>query len=47
MQPGGARVFVACTGDNYIAVIDLKSLELVNKIDAGGGPDGLAWVSKH
>jgi len=26
MQPDGSRAFVACTPDNYVAVIDLKSL---------------------
>src|SRR5579871_1062362 len=28
MQPDGARAFVACSPDNYIVVIDLKSLEV-------------------
>jgi YVTN family beta-propeller protein len=47
MQPDGARVYVACTPDNYVAVIDLKSLEVTGKITAGKNPDGLAWaVSK-
>ena len=44
MQPDGARVYVACTPDNTVAVIDLKSLEVVGRIDAGGQPDGLAWA---
>ena len=44
MDPDGSRVFVACTADNYVAVIDLKTLELTGHIDVGGGPDGLAWV---
>ena len=44
MQPDGARAYVACTPDNTVAVIDLKSLEVVGRIDAGGQPDGLAWV---
>jgi YVTN family beta-propeller protein len=43
MQPDGTRAFVACSPDNYIGVIDLKSLEVVGKIDAGEEPDGLAW----
>jgi YVTN family beta-propeller protein len=37
-------VFVACTPDNYVAVVDIKTLAVVNKIDVGGNPDGLAWV---
>jgi YVTN family beta-propeller protein len=44
MQPDGARAYVACTPDNSVAVIDLKTLEVVGHIDAGGNPDGLAWA---
>ncbi len=44
MQPDGARAFVACTPDNYVVVIDLKTLTVTGKIDAGGNPDGMAWA---
>ena len=44
MQPDGQRAFVACTPDDYIAVIDLKSLAVTGKITAAKGPDGLAWA---
>ena len=44
MQPDGARAFVACSPDDYVAVIDLKTMEVVGKIDAGGEPDGMAWT---
>ncbi len=44
MQPDGARAYVACSPDGYVVVIDLNSLEVVGKIDAGGNPDGLAWA---
>ena len=44
MDTNGSRAFVACTADNYVAVIDLKTLEITNKIDVGGEPDGLAWA---
>jgi YVTN family beta-propeller protein len=43
MQPDGARAFVACSPDDYVAVIDLKTMDVVGKIDAGGEPDGMAW----
>jgi YVTN family beta-propeller protein len=43
MQPDGARAFVACSPDNYVAVIDLKSLQVSGHIDVGLEPDGLAW----
>jgi YVTN family beta-propeller protein len=44
MQPGGSRAFVACTPDNYVVAIDLRSLEVTAHIDAGQQPDGLAWA---
>ncbi len=44
MDPDGSRAFVACSADNYVAVIDIKTLEVTHKIDVGGMPDGLAWA---
>jgi YVTN family beta-propeller protein len=44
IQPDGARAYVACSPDDNVAVIDLKSLTVTGKIQAGGGPDGLAWL---
>jgi DNA-binding beta-propeller fold protein YncE len=44
MQPDGLRAYVACTPDDYIAIIDLKSLEVAGHIEAGKQPDGLAWA---
>jgi YVTN family beta-propeller protein len=44
VQPDGTRAYEATGGANYVAVIDLKTLEIVGKIDGGGGPDGLAWA---
>ena len=43
MQPDGRRAYVACGRDGYVAVIDLKTLEMVGRIPVGG-PDGLAWA---
>lgn len=43
----GSRAFVGCTPDNYVAVIDLKKLEVIGHIDVGPGPDGLAWAIRH
>ena len=45
MNPNGTRAFVACTGDNYIAVIDLKTFEITGRIDLGG-PDGMEWATQ-
>ena len=44
IDPDGTRAFVACTPDNYIAVIDLKAMKVTGHIDAGGEPDGMAWA---
>ena len=44
MQPDGSRAFVACTPDNYVVAIDLRSLQVTAHIDAGQQPDGLAWA---
>jgi DNA-binding beta-propeller fold protein YncE len=46
MQPDGSRVFIACTPDSYVAIIDLKTLEVVGHLDAGKQPDGMAWVAR-
>ena len=43
MDPIGSRAFVACSADNYIAILDLKTLEVTGHLDVGGVPDGLAW----
>ena len=45
VDPYGSRAFVACTPDDYIAVIDLRSLQVIGHIDAGSGPDGMAWAT--
>ncbi|MDQ6677165.1 MAG: YncE family protein [Acidobacteriota bacterium] len=44
MQPDGARVFVACTPDDYVAIMDLKTLAVTGHLDAGKQPDGMAWA---
>ena len=44
MDPVAGRVFVACTPDNYVAVVDLKTLQVAGQLDVGREPDGLAWV---
>jgi YVTN family beta-propeller protein len=47
MQPDGARAFVACSPDGYVAVINLHSLEVTGRIEAGHDPDGLAWATRR
>jgi len=40
----GSRAFIGCTADDYVAVVDLRSLTVTGHIVVGGGPDGLAWA---
>jgi YVTN family beta-propeller protein len=47
IQPDGARAFVACSPDGYIAVINLHRMEVVGHIAAGENPDGMAWVMRR
>jgi DNA-binding beta-propeller fold protein YncE len=44
MEPNGARAFIACSPDDYIVVLDLKTFQVTGHIDVGGEPDGLAWA---
>jgi DNA-binding beta-propeller fold protein YncE len=47
MDADGNRAFISCGPDNYVAVLDLKSLEVTGHIDVGGEPDGLAWAIRQ
>jgi DNA-binding beta-propeller fold protein YncE len=46
IQPDGARAFIACSPDDYVAVVDLRLFAVVGRIDAGKNPDGLAWAAR-
>jgi len=41
--PDGSRAYVALTGENALAVVDLKTLQPAGRIPTGAGPDGMAW----
>ena len=41
-DPDSKKVYVACTPDNYIQVVDLGTMEIVGKIELNGA-DGMAW----
>lgn len=47
VEPDGKRAFVACSADAYVAVFDLRTLEVAGHIEAGGNPDGLAWAVRR
>jgi YVTN family beta-propeller protein len=42
--PDGSRAYVAVSGKDKVAVVDLKSLEVTGTVSTGRQPDGLAWV---
>jgi YVTN family beta-propeller protein len=44
IAPDSARAYVAVTGDDNVAVIDLRTLELADRLKTGVGPDGMAWI---
>ena len=44
IEPGNARAYVSCSPDDNVAVIDLKTLSIINRIHPGREPDGLAWA---
>ena len=42
----GSRAFIACSADNNIAVIDLKTLSVTSHLDVGGNPNDMPWSVK-
>jgi YVTN family beta-propeller protein len=44
VAPDGEHAYVAVSGENHVAVIDLKKLSMARTIATGNEPDGMAWV---
>jgi len=44
IAPDGGRAYIAVSATGNIAVVDLKTLEVIHDISAGNRPDGLAWA---
>jgi DNA-binding beta-propeller fold protein YncE len=44
MRPDGEVAYIGCTPDDYVAIVNLKTLEVTGHIDVGKQPDGLAWA---
>jgi YVTN family beta-propeller protein len=44
IPPDGSRAYIALTGANAVAVIDLKELKEIDRLKTGPGPDGMAWL---
>lgn len=45
IAPDGSRAYVAITAENNVAVVNLKTLEIENRLHTGMGPDGMAWLA--
>ena len=45
MPPKGNRIYVALTGENRVVAVDVTTLEVVQTITTGRGPDGMAWAA--
>jgi YVTN family beta-propeller protein len=44
IAPDGSRAYVAVSTGDKIAVVDLKTLDVVGQFSVGKQPDGLAWA---
>jgi YVTN family beta-propeller protein len=45
--PDGSRAYVAVSGKDKVAVLDLHTWEISGNISTGKQPDGLAWVQRN
>jgi YVTN family beta-propeller protein len=45
--PDGSRAYVAVSGKDKVAAVNLKSLEVTGHVSTGKQPDGLAWVQRN
>jgi YVTN family beta-propeller protein len=47
MARDGSRAYVCVAGDDQIAIVDLKSLQVTGHLTTGKGPDGMAWAVRQ
>ncbi len=47
MAPDGKRAYASVSHEGNVAVIDLETLRVVGRVEAGGEPDGLAWAVRR
>lgn len=47
IPPDGQRAYIACTGDNNVAILNLQTFAIEGRIQTGKEPDGMAWVPKR
>lgn len=46
LTPDDKRAYVACTSDNYVAIVDMQTLAPAGHINVGPAPDALAWAAR-
>lgn len=44
--PDGSRAYVAVSGNDKVAIVDLQKLGIEGYVATGKGPDGLAWAER-
>jgi hypothetical protein len=42
-----ATILLTLAGDDQIAVLDLKTLQVTGHLTTGKGPDGMAWAVRQ
>jgi YVTN family beta-propeller protein len=47
MAKDGSKAYLAVTGDNKIAVLDLTTMKVTGHFETGKGPDGMAWADRR
>ena len=49
IEPSGARAFVAVSGDDQVAVVNLGTLKVTARFSTGPNsmPDGMAWAVRR
>lgn len=45
IEPDGKRAWIACQRGEFLAVIDLQTFALVDRVPGGAGPDGMAFAT--
>jgi YVTN family beta-propeller protein len=46
ITPDGSHAYASVMGSNYVAIIDMKTLQFTGRISTGSRPEGLVWVER-
>ena len=47
VTPDSSRAYVAATGDNNVAIVNLSNLSVEGRLHPGNGPDGMAYLERQ